>query len=54
MKGIIGYVVTIFVLSQVVSGNVSLDRIAIWVSQITVRVLSPVNQPAPPKADPEA
>lgn len=53
MKTIIGYALVVFTLGQVVSGNVSLDRIAIWVSQITVRVLSPVNQPAPPKADPE-
>lgn len=54
MKSLFGFVVTVFLLGQVVSGNISLDRIAIWVSQMTVRVLSPVNQPAPPKVEPEA
>jgi hypothetical protein len=54
MKSLFGFVITVFILGQVVSGNVSLDRIAIWVSQMTVRVLSPVNQPTPPKAEPEA
>jgi hypothetical protein len=47
MKEAVGYLMVLVILGQIVSGNVSLDRIAVWLAKTSVQMLTPKDPVAP-------